>query len=78
MYWIVHSVCEIDITYCSLYGLTYMNKEIMAMIAMPIMIIIIASGSLLSIANSRSQTNNNNNNNTDGNSGGTTNIYIKR
>jgi triacylglycerol esterase/lipase EstA (alpha/beta hydrolase family) len=47
-----------------------MNKEIMAMIATPIMIIIIASGSLLSIANSQSQTNNNNN--TAGNSGGTT------
>jgi pimeloyl-ACP methyl ester carboxylesterase len=60
---------EINITYCSLYDLTGMNRESMAMVAVSAMFIIIASGSFLSIANGQSQTINNN---TAGNSGADT------
>jgi uncharacterized alpha/beta hydrolase family protein len=69
----VYIIYEIDITYCSLYELTDMNKEIMAIVTISIMIItILVSGSFLSIANSQGQTTSNNNNNTGG-SGGATN-----
>jgi triacylglycerol esterase/lipase EstA (alpha/beta hydrolase family) len=46
---------EIDITYCSLYELTDMSKEIIAMVTIPIMIILIAIGSFVFIANGQSQ-----------------------
>ena len=69
----VFIIYEIDITYCSLYELTDMNKEIMTIVTVSVMIItIMVSGSFLSIANGQGQTTSNNNNNTGG-SGGATN-----
>jgi uncharacterized alpha/beta hydrolase family protein len=67
---IVCIIYEINITYWSLYELTDMNKDTMAMVAVSVMIIIMASGSFQSIANGQSQTTNNNN--TTGISGGAT------
>jgi uncharacterized alpha/beta hydrolase family protein len=71
--WLVCTIYEINITYCSLYKLTDMNKEIMAMVAVSVMIIIMAGGSFLSIANGQAQTTNKDNNNNTGTAGGATN-----
>jgi uncharacterized alpha/beta hydrolase family protein len=51
-------ICEINITYRSLYGFIDMNKEMMAVLAISIMFIIMAGGSFAIIANGQSQTTN--------------------
>lgn len=63
----VYIIYEINITYCSLYESTDMNKEIMTIVTVSVMIItIMASGSFLSIAKSQAQTSSNNNTGTGG------------